>query len=165
MTDKSPAATEIALQRLVTVYVVHRPAIPVAARDISGRLESGFDQRPAFPRRPFPSWLQAHGHAQIFGWIGTFIIGIGYYSLSKMGRLMPFAVSRGWASWALWTGGRHTAMGGQRHRVELAPPAAGIGGAPTDRLRDFLRDGERPSVQNRARVRQAAPPQPGSRRG
>jgi uncharacterized protein involved in response to NO len=52
-----------------------------------------------------PSWLQAHGHAQIFGWIGTFIIGIGYYSLSKMGRLMPFAVSRGWTSWAIWTGG------------------------------------------------------------
>jgi uncharacterized protein involved in response to NO len=51
------------------------------------------------------SWLQAHGHAQIFGWIGTFIIGIGYYSLSKMGRLMPFTASRGWASWALWTSG------------------------------------------------------------
>ena len=51
-----------------------------------------------------PSWLQAHGHAQIFGWIGTFIIGIGYYSLSKMGRVMPFAANRGWVCWALWTG-------------------------------------------------------------
>lgn len=51
------------------------------------------------------SWLQAHGHAQIFGWIGTFIIGIGYYSLSKMGRLKSFAVGRGWMSWALWTCG------------------------------------------------------------
>jgi hypothetical protein len=28
------------------------------------------------------SWIQAHGHAQVFGWIGTFVIGIGYYSLS-----------------------------------------------------------------------------------
>jgi hypothetical protein len=26
-----------------------------------------------------PAWLQAHGHAQIFGWIGTFILGIGFY--------------------------------------------------------------------------------------
>jgi hypothetical protein len=26
------------------------------------------------------SWIQAHGHAQIFGWIGTFILGIGFYS-------------------------------------------------------------------------------------
>lgn len=51
------------------------------------------------------SWIQAHGHAQIFGWIGTFIIGIGYYSLSKMGAIEPFAVSRGWLSWGLWTCG------------------------------------------------------------
>ena len=50
-------------------------------------------------------WIQAHGHAQIFGWIGTFIIGIGYYSLSKMGAIPPFAVHRGWMSWCLWTCG------------------------------------------------------------
>lgn len=52
-----------------------------------------------------PAWIQAHGHAQIFGWIGTFIIGIGYYSLTKMGSVAPFAVGRAWASWALWTAG------------------------------------------------------------
>src|SRR5215471_14861860 len=52
-----------------------------------------------------PAWIQAHGHAQIFGWIGTFIIGIGYYSISKMGAIAPFAVSRGWVSWILWTTG------------------------------------------------------------
>ncbi|HYL76724.1 MAG TPA: hypothetical protein VEU96_21090 [Bryobacteraceae bacterium] len=51
------------------------------------------------------AWLQAHGHAQIFGWIGTFVIGIGYYSLSKMGHLAPFAVSRAWLSWGFWTFG------------------------------------------------------------
>src|SRR6185437_2560500 len=51
------------------------------------------------------SWIQAHGQAQIFGWIGAFVIGIGFYSLSKMGRLRPFAVNRGWQSWALWTSG------------------------------------------------------------
>ena len=51
------------------------------------------------------SWIQAHGQAQIFGWIGAFVIGIGFYSLSKMGRLMPFAISRGWQSWGLWTAG------------------------------------------------------------
>lgn len=50
-----------------------------------------------------PAWIQAHGHAQIFGWIGTFIIGIGYFSLSKMGAIGPFASSRAWASWSLWT--------------------------------------------------------------
>lgn len=52
-----------------------------------------------------PAWLQAHGHAQIFGWIGTFILGIGFYSLSKMGRLPSFAISRAWTCFALWTTG------------------------------------------------------------
>jgi hypothetical protein len=22
-----------------------------------------------------PAWIQAHGHAQLFGWVGTFILG------------------------------------------------------------------------------------------
>jgi hypothetical protein len=52
-----------------------------------------------------PAWIQAHGHAQIFGWIGTFILGIGYYSLTKMGRIPEFAIARAWMSWALWTTG------------------------------------------------------------
>lgn len=52
-----------------------------------------------------PAWVQAHGHAQIFGWLGTFILGIGFYSLSKMGQLPAFAVSRGWTCYALWTSG------------------------------------------------------------
>ena len=25
-----------------------------------------------------PAWLQAHGHAQVFGWVGSFILGIGF---------------------------------------------------------------------------------------
>lgn len=52
-----------------------------------------------------PAWIQAHGHAQIFGWIGTFILGIGFYSIPKLRRLDPFALSAGWATWALWTAG------------------------------------------------------------
>ncbi len=31
-----------------------------------------------------PAWLQAHGQAQIFGWVGSFILGIAVYSLTKM---------------------------------------------------------------------------------
>jgi hypothetical protein len=52
-----------------------------------------------------PAWLQAHGHAQFFGWIGTFIIGIGFYSIPKLRRIGAFALSEGWVSWALWTAG------------------------------------------------------------
>src|SRR5215470_11612737 len=35
------------------------------------------------------AWIQAHGHAQIFGWIGTFILGIGYYSIPKLRKAKP----------------------------------------------------------------------------
>src|SRR6266536_2859000 len=50
-------------------------------------------------------WIQAHGHAQIFGWIGTFILGIGFYSIPKLRRLKPFALWAPWTSWAMWTMG------------------------------------------------------------
>jgi hypothetical protein len=52
-----------------------------------------------------PAFLQAHGHAQIFGWVGTFILGIGFYSLTKMGNLPAFAMERGWYCYGLWTAG------------------------------------------------------------
>src|SRR5690348_14674733 len=52
-----------------------------------------------------PAWIQAHGHAQIFGWVGTFILGIGFYSIPKLRRLEPFALSAGWITWGLWTAG------------------------------------------------------------
>src|SRR5579872_5023916 len=51
------------------------------------------------------SWIQAHGHAQIFGWIGTFILGIGFYSIPKMTSLTAQPVTRGWIAWLLWTSG------------------------------------------------------------
>jgi hypothetical protein len=105
MATRTAAETEIALQKMVTIYVVTGLLFLVLPGtflgvwnlvSISGRHSlAGLSQ----------AWLQAHGHAQVFGWIGTFVIGIGYYSLSKMGGLMPVAVSRAWASWALWTGG------------------------------------------------------------
>jgi hypothetical protein len=105
MATTTAAETEIAFQRMVTVYVVTGLlflALPGTFLgvwnlvSISGRHSlAGLSQ----------AWLQAHGHAQIFGWIGTFVIGIGYYSLTKMGGLKPVAVSRGCTSWALWTGG------------------------------------------------------------
>jgi hypothetical protein len=59
-----------------------------------------------------PGWLQAHGQAQIFGWIGSFILGIGFYSLTKMqtGRKFPLAV--GWWTWSLWLAGVSLRWGG-----------------------------------------------------
>ena len=105
MSTKTPAEIETALQRMVTIYVVTGLLFLLLPGTFLGvwNLVSISGQHALGSLSH--SWLQAHGHAQIFGWLGTFIIGIGYYSLSKMGGLKPAAVSRGWTSWALWTVG------------------------------------------------------------
>src|SRR5207253_11206644 len=46
-----------------------------------------------------PAWIQAHGHAQLFGWVGTFVLGIGFYSIPKLRKLKPFALWEGWVCW------------------------------------------------------------------
>lgn len=52
-----------------------------------------------------PAWLQAHGHAQVFGWVGSFILGIGFYSLTKLQNTKSFPARKGWSAWSLWTVG------------------------------------------------------------
>lgn len=52
-----------------------------------------------------PAWIQAHGHAQIFGWIGSFILGIGYYSIPKLRRVKTFALWAPWTSLLMWSTG------------------------------------------------------------
>ncbi|MGB7352726.1 MAG: hypothetical protein WBD06_03430, partial [Acidobacteriaceae bacterium] len=51
------------------------------------------------------AWIQAHGQAQIFGWIGSFILGIGFYSLTKMKSTRTFPAGAAWTSWVLWSAG------------------------------------------------------------
>src|SRR5262245_52301697 len=51
------------------------------------------------------SWLQAHGHAQIFGWIGTFILGIGFFSLQHLYSRSARPLMAVRVCWALWTTG------------------------------------------------------------
>lgn len=50
-----------------------------------------------------PAWLQAHGHAQVFGWIGSFILGIGFHSIPKRRGDRPPPVRAAWMCWAAWT--------------------------------------------------------------
>lgn len=49
-----------------------------------------------------PAWLQGHGHAQAFGWIGSFILGIGFYSQPTRKRS---ALRLPLVCFALWTVG------------------------------------------------------------
>ncbi|CAN5637499.1 hypothetical protein BH10CYA1_BH10CYA1_13300 [soil metagenome] len=51
------------------------------------------------------AWMQAHGHAQLFGWIGSFILGIGFYSIPNLRRVSAWSFWDGWLTWALWTVG------------------------------------------------------------
>ncbi|HVT98090.1 MAG TPA: hypothetical protein VHE33_11340 [Acidobacteriaceae bacterium] len=48
------------------------------------------------------AWIQAHGHSQVFGWIGSFVLGIGFYSQPRTransGLLPPIC-------WGLWAAG------------------------------------------------------------
>ncbi|HUX27818.1 MAG TPA: hypothetical protein VMV39_03485 [Terracidiphilus sp.] len=48
------------------------------------------------------AWIQGHGHAQVFGWIGSFILGIGFYSQPAHGRSV---IRIPLACFALWTSG------------------------------------------------------------
>jgi len=52
-----------------------------------------------------PAWLQAHGHAQVFGWVGSFILGIGFYSVPKFRHAPSRAFGAAWVCWAMWTAG------------------------------------------------------------
>ena len=47
------------------------------------------------------AWIQGHGHAQVFGWIGSFVLGIGFYSQPARGRSVlriPLACFVFWTS-------------------------------------------------------------------
>lgn len=50
--------------------------------------------------REFPAWVQVHGHLQLVGWVGLFIMGV---SLFFMPRLAGVPIVHGWRiPWMLW---------------------------------------------------------------
>lgn len=54
------------------------------------------------------AWMEGHGHAQMFGWIGSFILGIGFYSQPsrRSGLRIPIACFGFWTTGVLlrWAG-------------------------------------------------------------
>lgn len=98
-------ARELALARLLMAYITTGlffmlfPGTLLGVWNllqISGRESAGLIS---------PAWLQAHGHAQVFGWIGSFLLGIGFYSIPKLRGEATRAVRAAWVCWALWTAG------------------------------------------------------------
>ena len=47
------------------------------------------------------AWMEGHGHAQMFGWIGSFILGIGFYSQPARKSVLRIPLT----CFALWTSG------------------------------------------------------------
>lgn len=96
-------ARELALSRLLMAYITTGlvfmlfPGTMLGVwnlLEISGRENAGLISS---------AWLQAHGHAQVFGWIGSFLLGIGLYSIPKLrGEATP-AIRAAWVCWALWS--------------------------------------------------------------
>jgi hypothetical protein len=70
------------------------------------------------------AWIQAHGFSQVFGWIGSFVLGIGFYSQphtrTNRGRL-PITC------WSLWTMGLtlHWLAAGYLWRWRVTLPISG----------------------------------------
>lgn len=90
-------------QRLVTTFIVSGMLFMLLPGTFLGVWNLIGISQQRTPGSLSPAWLQAHGQAQIFGWIGSFILGIGFYSLTKMQSTLTFPARNGWTSWALWT--------------------------------------------------------------
>jgi hypothetical protein len=72
------------------------------------------------------AWMEGHGHAQMFGWIGSFILGIGFYSQPARDRS---AIRIQLTCFALWTSGvamRWVANIYEWHWRSLFPISAGF---------------------------------------
>jgi len=71
------------------------------------------------------AWIQAHGFSQVFGWIGSFVLGIGFYSQPhtrvNRGRLPAIC-------WALWTAGvtLHWLAAGYLWQWRITLPTSGV---------------------------------------
>ena len=76
---------------------------------------------------PLPAaWMQGHGHAQVFGWIGSFILGIGFYSQPVKSRTAAWLPQICFILWTLGVALRwFTSIYGWDWRTML-PVSAGL---------------------------------------
>lgn len=74
--------------------------IPGTLLGVWNLIEIGNQHNPSAAASP---WIQAHGHAQVFGWIGSFILGIGFYSIPKLRKVCSENFIEGWFCLGLWS--------------------------------------------------------------
>ena len=70
------------------------------------------------------AWMEGHGHAQMFRWIGSFILGIGFYSQPGKGRaVLPLSC---YIFWTTGVAARWFANMYGWHWRTLLPVSAGL---------------------------------------
>jgi hypothetical protein len=122
------ASREVSLSRILTVYIAIGMLFMLLPGTFLGVWNLISISASHAPDSLAPGWIQAHGHAQVFGWIGTFIMGIGFYSIPKL-RRNRFAIFEPWICLALWTTGvtiRWAAGAYQWHWRLLLPISAAL---------------------------------------
>jgi hypothetical protein len=72
------------------------------------------------------AWMEGHGHAQMFGWIGSFILGIGFYSQPARERSMVRIPMVCFVLWTLGVAMRWFANIYEWHWRSLLPISAGF---------------------------------------
>ena len=99
-------AREIQLSRLLVFYITGGLLFMLLPGTFLGVWNLIFISGRRAAESISPAWIQAHGHAQVMGWIGTFIIGIGYYSIPKLrGGMRPYAIWSAWLAGPMWMSG------------------------------------------------------------
>jgi uncharacterized protein involved in response to NO len=98
-------AREKALSAVLMTYIISGLVFMLLPGTFLGVWNLIFISRLQAVEKISPGWIQAHGHAQIFGWVATFILGIGFYSIPKLRKMKPFPLWRAWACWSVWTTG------------------------------------------------------------
>ncbi len=96
-------AREIQLSRLLVFYIVVGLLFMLLPGTFLGVWNLVFISGRRAAESISPAWIQAHGHAQVLGWIGTFILGIGYYSIPKLrGGMKPYPIWSAWLAGIMW---------------------------------------------------------------
>lgn len=94
---------ELQSQRLVTAFIVSGMIFMLLPGTFLGVWNLIGISRQHTLESLSSAWLQAHGQAQLYGWVGSLILGIGFYSLTKMQSTLNFPARVGWTSWTMWT--------------------------------------------------------------
>lgn len=93
---------EIALARLLIAYIVSGVVFMLLPGTFLGVWNLISISSHEAVRSISPAWIQAHGQAQVFGWVGSFILGIGFHSIPRL-RNIRFALWKPWVTLGLWT--------------------------------------------------------------